>query len=132
MPIASRLVGARKPEARSRITNGKDVLGGVDGRSRIARRYHDITSQLAADQGGADTLSEARLQLIRRFAASACLAEQMESRLANGEQIDLAEHALLSSTLVRIAARLGLDRRARDVTPTLEAYLQAKHAEVPR
>jgi hypothetical protein len=60
--------------------------------------------------------SESRLQLIRRFAAAAVLAEQMESRLANGEQIDIAQHAALSSTLVRLAAKIGIDRIPRDVT----------------
>ena len=52
-----------------------------------------------------------------RFAAAAVLAEQMESRLANGEQIDIQEHALLCSTLTRLAQRIGIERRARDVTP---------------
>jgi hypothetical protein len=73
-------------------------------------------SAILVDQGGADLCSESRLQLIRRFAAAAVLAEQLESRLANGEQIDIAEHATLSSTLVRLAQRIGIDRVARDVT----------------
>jgi hypothetical protein len=80
----------------------------VDGRYRLARRYHDLVAAAAQDQGGNDCLSEARLQLIRRFAAAACLAEDMEARLANGEQIDTAEHCLLASTLVRIAQRIGM------------------------
>lgn len=50
------------------------------------------------------------MQLVRRFAAASVLAEQMEGRLANGEQIDIAEHAQLSSTLVRLTNHLGLDR----------------------
>jgi hypothetical protein len=49
-----------------------------------------------ADMGGASQCVEARLQLIRRFAAAA--AEQMEARLANGHSINIADHALLSST----------------------------------
>src|SRR5438094_117339 len=87
------------------------------GSSAIARRLKDITSSILADQGGADQCSESRLQLVRRFAAAAVLAEQMESRLANGEQIDIQEHALLCSTLTRLAQRIGIERRARDVTP---------------
>jgi hypothetical protein len=118
----------RKSHARSRVSNGTDVLPGVDGRSLIARRYRDICAAIATDQGGAERLSETRLQLIRRFAAAACLAEAMEARLANGEQIDLAEHAQLASTLVRIAQRIGIDRLPRDVTQTLSQYL-AGHAE---
>jgi hypothetical protein len=114
----------RKPEARSRVTNGGDVLPGVDGRSVIARRYHDIASQILVDQGGADCCSESRKQLVRRFAAAAVLAEQMEARLAKGENIDVGEHALLVSTLVRVAQRIGIERRSKNVTPTVRDYLE--------
>jgi hypothetical protein len=48
----------------------------------------------------------------------------MESRLANGEQIDIQEHALLCSTLTRLAQRIGIERRARDVGPTLGDLLR--------
>ena len=65
-------------------------------------------------------MSEARAQLIRRFAAAAVLAEQMEARLANGEQIEIAEHAILSSTLVRLAQRIGINRVPKDISPTLQ------------
>jgi hypothetical protein len=120
--------GVRKPEARSAVTNGRSVLPNVDGRTLVARRYHDICSAIVVDQGGADRLSEARLQLIRRFAACACLAEQMESRLVNGETVDISEHALLTSSLVRVAQRIGINRVAK-IVPALSDYLDAKAAE---
>src|SRR5215471_14249443 len=100
---------ARDPQ-RSRITNGRDVLPDIDGRSAMARRFKDIMSAVLTDQGGADQCSESRLQLVRRFAAAAVLAERMEARLANGEEINIAEHGLLCSTLVRIAQRIGINR----------------------
>lgn len=115
----------RKPTARSRVSNGRDVLPDVDGRSIIARRYRDIMSAIVIDQGGADRISEARLQLIRRFSAAAVLAEAMESKLVNGATIDIAEHATLSSTLVRLGSRIGIDRVAKDIAPTLSEYLSA-------
>ena len=114
---------------RSRMTNGTALLPDVDGRGAIARRFKDITSAIIADQGGADQCSESRLQLIRRFAAAAVIAEQMESRLANGEQIDIQEHALLCSTLTRLAQRIGIERRQRDVTPDPLQY--ARGYDVP-
>lgn len=115
----------RQSYARSRVTNGNDLLPGVDGRSIVARRYRDIYAALTSDQGGAQHLSEARTQLCRRFAAAAVIAEQMEARLARGEEIDLNDHALLSSTLVRLAQRIGVDRRARSIVPDLADYLDA-------
>jgi hypothetical protein len=119
----------RKAKARSRVTNGRDVLPNIDGRSTVARRFHDIVSAILVDQGGEDRCSESRLQLIRRFAAAAVLAEQMESNLANGEEIDISQHALLCSSLVRLAQRIGIDRRAMNITPALPDYLDAAEAE---
>jgi hypothetical protein len=56
---------ARDPQ-RPRITNGKDILPDLDGRSAMARRFKDITSAVLTDQGGADHCSESRLQLVRQ------------------------------------------------------------------
>ena len=108
MSVESLAIVSRKPMARARVTNGRAVLPDVDGRGIIARRYKDIMAAMVNDQGGADQCSESRVQLIRRFAAAAVLAEQLESRLANGETIDIATHAQLSSTLVRLAQRIGI------------------------
>jgi hypothetical protein len=123
MQLDSQVVDKRKSHARSRVSNGRDILPDVDGRSIVARRYRDVAGAILTDQGGEDRCSESRKQLIRRFAAAAVLAEQMESRLANGEKIDITEHALLCSTLARLASRIGIDRVPRDVTPSLAEHL---------
>jgi hypothetical protein len=112
---ADRSEASRKKCGRAAITNGKELLPGVDGRSIIARRFRDIASQVLIDQGGADRCSESRQQLVRRFAAACVLAEEMEGRLARGEQIDISEHALLCSSLVRLAQRIGINRVPRTV-----------------
>src|SRR5215831_4189540 len=83
IPHGSPHLVPRKASARSRVSNGVDILPDVDGRSAVARRYRDIAAQIIADMGGAAQCAEARIQLIRRFAAAAVLAEQMEARLAN-------------------------------------------------
>jgi hypothetical protein len=104
------------------------LLPGVDGRTVVYRRFRDIASQIALDQGGVDQLSEARLQLVRRFAAAAVLAEQLEAALANGQEINVERHALLCSTLTRLAQRIGIDRRTRNVTPSVGEYLATRTA----
>ena len=68
------------------------------------------------------------MQLIRRFASGAVLAEALEARLVTGEQVDIAEHALLSSTLVRLAQRIGINRVVKDLTPSLSEYLTPQEA----
>lgn len=123
----NRALRPRKPTARSRVSNGADYfLPGVDQRSALARRFRDIASAIVSDQGGIDRCSESRLQLIRRFAACAVQAEQMEANLASGAVIEVAAHAQLSSTLVRLASRLGIDRRTRAVVPALRDYIDGK------
>jgi hypothetical protein len=120
----------RRKAGRSRISNSDDLLNDVvDKRSTIYRRYRDLISAILADQSGADQCSEARKQLIRRFAAASVLAEQLESRLANGEQIDIQQHATLSSTLVRLASRIGIDRRMKNIVPSLDEYLSTSNID---
>ena len=112
------------PANRARVSNHADLLPNVDGRSALARRYRDLVIAIANDQGGPDRLSEARVQLIRRFAAASVLAESLEAKLANGEQIEITEHSALCSSLVRLAQRIGINRVAKDMT-TLGEILRA-------
>jgi hypothetical protein len=128
LPLGRAKVGRPKDPQKSRLTNAPVLLANVDGRATVARRYRDIATAIATDQGGADRLSETRLQLIRRFSAAACLAEQLESRLARGEEIDIQEHSLLVSTMVRVAQRIGIDRRAKNIAPSLSEYLTPQEA----
>jgi hypothetical protein len=105
------------------------LLPGIDGRSAIARRFGDISAAIIGDQGGAARLAEVRTQLVRRFAAAAVLAEVLEAKLVNGEQIDVSAHAQLCSSLVRLSNRIGVNRRAKEIVPTLAAYLEGKAEE---
>lgn len=119
----------RRPPSRtnrSRITNGHNLFRPevADLRSANYRRYRDVVDALVADQNGLDQCSEARLQLIRRFAACVVLAEQMEARLTLDQEISVERHALLCSTMTRLSAKLGIDRRARDVSPTLNDIIR--------
>jgi hypothetical protein len=109
--------------SRSRVSNGSAILPGVNANHILARRFRDIIGQVIADSAGIDQCSEIRLQLIRRFAAAAVLAENLEAKMVNGAEISLSDHATLSSTLCRIASRLGIDRVSKSIVPTLSDYL---------
>ena len=58
-----------------------------------------------------------------------CSGRGSGGRLARGEEIDVERHALLCSTLTRLAQRIGLDRRAKNITPSLREYLAMKDQE---
>jgi hypothetical protein len=118
----------RKHAARSKVTNGAVILHGLaDARTHVARRYTDLVAAVCVDQGGADCMSEAKLQLARRFAALAVQLEGLETALANGEDIDTEEYARLTSTMVRVVSRLGIERSARDVTHQTLDEIMAEH-----
>ena len=93
-----------------------DFLAEVDGRSLIARRFHEVSSALIHDLGGDAAVTEAQRQLVRRATALAVQAELMDVRLANGESFDLDLYSKAANTLNRILTTLGLRRLAKDVT----------------
>jgi hypothetical protein len=102
-----------RPEGSSRKI-ARRVLGGtpdVDGRTHLAKKARAMIREIIEDNGGLGQLSETKLQLIKRFAASAVLAEALELNVYNGHAIDVGDLAALSSTMVRISARIGVRRR---------------------
>jgi hypothetical protein len=117
-------VSSRPLRSRSRLTNGKDIVTGLDQRSRDYRRFRDILCQIIADLGGADQLSEGQRQLARRCATIAIECERMESQSVAGKKIDLEVYGALTDRLGRAFSRLGLKRVAKDVTPTLGQILR--------
>jgi hypothetical protein len=116
--------------ARSKVTNGVVILPGIDGRTPVARRYRDLCSAVVSDQGGTDRMSEARMQLVRRFAGLCVLSEDAEARMVNGESINIVELCQLTSTLTRVVQRLGINRVAKEITP-LSEYLKS-NVQAPR
>lgn len=117
-----------KPEGRSRVSNGKALfIEGVDGRTHLARRFRDIVAEMSGDLGGAEYLSEAQRQLIRRCAMLSVTCEAMEAKaIAGDEGFDLEAYGAVTDRLGRALVRLGLKREARNVTPNLRNYLEGK------
>jgi hypothetical protein len=114
---------------RSAVTNRTKLFAvGMDGRTGQARRYRDILTQIECDVGGIDNLSEGQRQLCRRAATLSFTAEAMEVDAVAGKPFDIDLFGQLTDRLGCCFARLGLERKARDVTPTptLQSYLAAK------
>jgi len=117
--------------SRSRVTNGFKYLDDCDGRSPVFRRYKDV-SQLVMQDLGDPSPSEIQCQLSRRIGGLSVLAEQLESQLCRDGSLsveEIATYTQLASVLSRIAAKLGIRKVPRDVTPSLEEYLATKQAE---
>ena len=120
---------------RSAVTNGKHLLADVDARSSWMRRLRDLIDAHTADLGG-DLCSEAEQRLIRRAALLTIQCEMYDKKFAlnDGEasQTDIETYQRLTNTLRRCLETLGLERRSRDVTPSLAEYLQAKALQEQR
>jgi hypothetical protein len=82
-----------------------------------------VLLQITSDLGGADLLSEGQKQLARRAATISIACEKLEGEAAAGRDIDLEVFGKLSDRLGRCFQRLGLERKQRNVTPTLSDYL---------
>jgi hypothetical protein len=100
------------------------LLPGVDGRSVAMRRYKEVFAALISDMGGDP--SAAKEIIARRSATLAVWCEQAESDMANGLKIDIGEFTTATNALRRLLADIGLERKARDITPTLDSYLRGK------
>lgn len=101
----------RSKTLRSRVTNGKDLLANVDGRTAAVRRYRDLCISLADDLGGATELTEAQSALVRQAAAMIVQSERLQSAVLRGELVDCEQLTRLANAATRILSRLGIKRR---------------------
>jgi hypothetical protein len=108
---------SRAKRPRSAVTSGRRAFIEGDPNSAWARRFHDLVLGHVSDLGGRSNLSEAQFALCKRAAGLECELEQMEGRLSLGEEVDLDRYGRAASHLRRILEVLGLERKARDVTP---------------
>ena len=103
----------------------------LDRRSRAAKLFDQIFEGIASDLGGKKNLSTVEIALAEAFAGAAVRMHDMNAHLLLGQPIDLTEHAMAISSLVRIASRIGTRRRPHNVTPDLRDYLDARAEPEP-
>jgi hypothetical protein len=114
----------------------------LDGRTNAARYFDRLIAAIEVDLGGHDQLSTIEQTLVEAYAGAAVTLQHLNTQLALGQEIDLSEHAQAVSNMVRVASRLGLERRSRSVLAidgTVEApwspmreRLQAEAAEAAK
>jgi hypothetical protein len=100
----------------------------LDGRTSAAKLFDRLVADIEADLGGRDQLSTIERVLIEGFAGAALTLHHLNTLLALGKEIDLSQHAQAVSAMVRVASRLGVSRRAKDISPSLDQYLADRHA----
>jgi hypothetical protein len=93
----------------------------------VMRRFHDILTGINNDLGGYTMLSTGERQLARRAALISMHCELMEQR-APLDAAALATYGTLTAHLCKALKMIGLKRVPRDMTPTLQSYLEAAQA----
>lgn len=124
------IVLAPSPRTRSARTNGRRLFVDGDGRSPWARRWRDLVALYSDDLGGASTLSAFQSGLVETAATLRCELEKLEGELSVGKPVDLDLFGRSAGHYRRICETLGLERRSRDVTPTLSEYLEQRAAAI--
>ena len=113
---------------RSAVTSGRKLfVDEGDPNSAWSRRYHDLVVTHCNDLGGIDLLSGAQMSLIRRASAIECELERLDARLSLSQPVDMSAYAAVSGHLRRLFETLGMQRVARDVTPSLSEYLRQNY-----
>jgi hypothetical protein len=126
-PANRRRVG-RSPQ-RSRIGNGSALLAGADCRGMWPRRLKDLIADHLSDVPDAST---AERSIIRRACVLTVELERLEARFAQAGEAsstDLDLYQRTAGNLRRLLEAVGLQRRARDVTPTLTEHLARRAIE---
>jgi hypothetical protein len=105
------------------------TLDALDGRTRAARRAHELIEAIETDLGGGDRLSEGSRQLVQRAAVLGTFIESCEAQWLSGETVELADYLAAINSQRRVLATIGLQRRAKDVSPSLGELMLEDIAE---
>jgi hypothetical protein len=95
---------------RNRVSSGKSLLHGIDGRTHEAKRYKDVLDALVVQY---DIAEESDLGLARRYAHLSVFAEGEEAKQARGEPHDAERSIRAANTQRRIRNALEASYTAR-------------------
>jgi hypothetical protein len=123
--IDRRPLGRPRSAQKSRVGNGSCWLTGVDQRSAWYRRFKDCIGDHLSDIPNA---SASELSIIRRACVLEVELERMETKFtlageASPDELDI--YARVSANLRRLLESVGLERRAKDVGPSLGELIRA-------
>jgi hypothetical protein len=125
-PRRLRADAKRKPEGRSRVGNGKMLLSGVDTHSVEYREFRDIVSDLVEHLGS--NPSVVQRAIAEEAAGLVVWCRRARLALLTAGEFDVGQYTTAANSLRRLLADIGQERRLRDITPSLEAYVAAHDA----
>ncbi|MGX5846931.1 hypothetical protein ACWGTO_07615 [Mesorhizobium sp. PL10] len=115
-----------KSRQRSKLGNGTALLPDIDGRSAIARRIRELLAEFTSDMG--QDPSAPKLVIAKRAAVLSAWCESAEAKMAKAddtlEALDIGTYTTAINTLRRLLTDIGLERKMKDVTPSLRDQMQ--------
>jgi hypothetical protein len=99
--------------------NGQGKTRLLTRETKASKQFDAIAEGIAQDLGGEGRLSTIQHHLVEAFAGAAVDVHDLNARLLLGEEVDIVAHSQAISTMVRIASRIGVQRVARDISPSL-------------
>ena len=125
-------VAARVRRPRSAVTSGRKLLIGGDPNGAWSRRLQDLVHLHLSDLGGPTVASEAERNLVRRAGVLTLELERLEAKFSatddpSPDSIDLYQRLTNSLRRVLEVLATGLSRRPRDVTHSLDGYLEGRY-----
>jgi hypothetical protein len=101
------------------------ALENLDQRTHAFQRFRSIVRGVSNDLGGIKRLSTIEKALVQAFASATIRAEDLSARQLLGEElVDFSILASAISSMIRVAKRLGVERRPREIVP-LNTYLNS-------
>jgi hypothetical protein len=91
----------------------------LDGRTNAAKAFDRLYSEISSDLG--NELTAVERSLVEGFCGATVVLQALNTKLALGQQIDVSEHALMCSAMVRISSKIGLSRCSRLINGLIEA-----------
>ena len=102
------------------------TLDELDGRTLAAKRARQLVDDFTSDLGGDSNLSTAERELIQRAAILGTILGNYEAHWLVEGAVPLGEYLPCVNAQKRVLETLGLQRRPRDVTPSLATYLKER------
>ena len=99
------------------------TLNDLDRRTRAYQRVKETRAEVLADLGGESQLSMLERIATDNVAVLNAMLVDVSARWLNGEAVEVTDVATLQNTFNRTASLLGWQRRTKDVTPTLDSFI---------
>jgi hypothetical protein len=98
------------------------TLSDIDARTAAYRRFKELVASYTSDLGGDPTTGQQAI--IQRAVSLQVWCEDAEAAYAATGEMDIATFTTATNALRRLLSDIGLERRAKDVTPSVADYVR--------